>query len=108
MSDLKLANAMKKAQGNATNKKHGRYTMCNRDNATLCEAFVLLHVLDGFAVTGGRWRYAGGIKRHNFKRGLMAHGSKSHRQLGRVYERKIPGRMRLPPTKIVGKSIRES
>jgi len=45
----------------------------------------------------------GGIKRHNFKRGPMTHGSKSHRQLGsigagttpgRVYKgKKMPGRM---------------
>ncbi|XP_030477279.2 50S ribosomal protein L3, chloroplastic [Syzygium oleosum] len=47
--------------------------------------------------------FQGGIKRHNFKRGLMTHGSKSHRQLGsigagttpgRVYKgKKMPGRM---------------
>ncbi|XVF56733.1 hypothetical protein PTKIN_Ptkin06aG0144000 [Pterospermum kingtungense] len=45
----------------------------------------------------------GGIKRHNFKRGQMTHGSKSHRALGsigagttpyRVYKgKKMPGRM---------------
>ncbi|XP_052192370.1 50S ribosomal protein L3, chloroplastic isoform X1 [Diospyros lotus] len=47
--------------------------------------------------------FQGGIKRHNFKRGLMTHGSKSHRALGsigagttpgRVYKgKKMPGRM---------------
>ncbi|XP_009619249.1 large ribosomal subunit protein uL3c [Nicotiana tomentosiformis] len=47
--------------------------------------------------------FQGGIKRHNFKRGQMTHGSKSHRQLGsigagttpgRVYKgKKMPGRM---------------
>ncbi|KAM7279095.1 hypothetical protein ACFE04_006229 [Oxalis oulophora] len=47
--------------------------------------------------------FQGGIKRWNFKRGLMTHGSKSHRQLGsigagttpgRVYKgKKMPGRM---------------
>ncbi|CAJ1972953.1 unnamed protein product [Sphenostylis stenocarpa] len=47
--------------------------------------------------------FQGGIKRHNFKRGPMSHGSKSHRQLGsigagttpgRVYKgKKMPGRM---------------
>ncbi|KAF7850210.1 hypothetical protein BT93_L5740 [Corymbia citriodora subsp. variegata] len=47
--------------------------------------------------------FQGGIKRHHFKRGLMTHGSKSHRQLGsigagttpgRVYKgKKMPGRM---------------
>ncbi|KAK2392961.1 60S ribosomal protein L3 [Trifolium repens] len=47
--------------------------------------------------------FQGGIKRYNFKRGPMSHGSKSHRQLGsigagttpgRVYKgKKMPGRM---------------
>lgn len=47
--------------------------------------------------------FQGGIKRHNFKRGAMTHGSKSHRALGsigagttpgRVYKgKKMPGRM---------------
>ncbi|KAL1802513.1 hypothetical protein ACET3Z_031160 [Daucus carota] len=47
--------------------------------------------------------FQGGIKRWNFKRGLMTHGSKSHRALGsigagttpgRVYKgKKMPGRM---------------
>lgn len=47
--------------------------------------------------------FQGGIKRHNFRRGAMTHGSKSHRQLGsigagttpgRVYKgKKMPGRM---------------
>ncbi|XWS57937.1 hypothetical protein CRYUN_Cryun09bG0215800 [Craigia yunnanensis] len=47
--------------------------------------------------------FQGGIKRHNFKRGQMTHGSKSHRALGsigagttpgRVYKgKKMPGRM---------------
>ncbi|KAF7845078.1 50S ribosomal protein L3, chloroplastic [Senna tora] len=54
--------------------------------------------------------FQGGIKRHNFKRGLMTHGSKSHRQLGsigagttpgRVYKgKKMPGRMGGTKTKI--------
>lgn len=52
----------------------------------------------------------GGIKRHNFKRGAMTHGSKSHRALGsigagttpgRVYKgKKMPGRMGGTKTKI--------
>ncbi|CAK9144803.1 unnamed protein product [Ilex paraguariensis] len=47
--------------------------------------------------------FQGGIKRHHFKRGLMTHGSKSHRAIGsigagttpgRVYKgKKMPGRM---------------
>ncbi|KAL2892638.1 50S ribosomal protein L3 chloroplastic [Bienertia sinuspersici] len=54
--------------------------------------------------------FQGGIKRHNFKRGLMTHGSKSHRQLGsigagttpgHVYKgKKMPGRMGGTKTKI--------
>ncbi|KAL3815174.1 hypothetical protein ACJIZ3_016442 [Penstemon smallii] len=54
--------------------------------------------------------FQGGIKRHNFKRGPMSHGSKSHRQLGsigagttpgRVYPgKKMPGRMGGTKTKI--------
>ncbi|CAN6447673.1 unnamed protein product [Victoria cruziana] len=63
--------------------------------------------------------FQGGIKRHNFRRGLMTHGSKSHRALGsigagttpgHVYKgKKMPGRMggkpgnllRITPAKIV-------
>ena len=101
-------------------------------NATLCEAFVLLHVLDRFAVTGGVTQVASRFKRRNFKRGLVTYGSKSHRRLG--YKR-MPGRMggtntdqesstsittspveaqgrgsAVPPTKIVdnGKNIRRN
>ncbi|CAM8935535.1 unnamed protein product [Rhodiola kirilowii] len=54
--------------------------------------------------------FQGGIKRHNFKRGQMTHGSKSHRALGsigagttpgRVYKgKKMPGRMGGTKTKI--------
>ncbi|CAL9750348.1 unnamed protein product [Musa acuminata subsp. burmannicoides] len=54
--------------------------------------------------------FQGGIKRHNFRRGLMTHGSKSHRALGsigagttpgRVYKgKKMPGRMGGTKTKI--------
>ncbi|KAH8491443.1 hypothetical protein Peur_065328 [Populus x canadensis] len=54
--------------------------------------------------------FQGGIKRHNFKRGPMSHGSKSHRALGsigagttpgRVYKgKKMPGRMGGTKTKI--------
>ncbi|XP_064994924.1 large ribosomal subunit protein uL3c-like [Musa acuminata AAA Group] len=54
--------------------------------------------------------FQGGIKRHNFHRGLMTHGSKSHRALGsigagttpgRVYKgKKMPGRMGGTKTKI--------
>lgn len=54
--------------------------------------------------------FQGGIKRHNFKRGPMTHGSKSHRQLGsigagttpgRVYPgKKMPGRLGGTKTKI--------
>ncbi|KAJ4756850.1 hypothetical protein LUZ62_091255 [Rhynchospora pubera] len=59
--------------------------------------------------------FQGGIKRHNFARGPMTHGSKSHRQLGsigagttpgRVYKgKKMPGRMGGVKTKIRKLSI---
>uniref|UniRef100_A0A1D1ZKP5 Large ribosomal subunit protein uL3c n=1 Tax=Anthurium amnicola TaxID=1678845 RepID=A0A1D1ZKP5_9ARAE len=54
--------------------------------------------------------FQGGIKRHNFRRGPMTHGSKSHRALGsigagttpgRVYKgKKMPGRMGGTKTKV--------
>ncbi|KAJ0967892.1 hypothetical protein J5N97_024809 [Dioscorea zingiberensis] len=54
--------------------------------------------------------FQGGIKRHNFRRGQMTHGSKSHRALGsigagttpgRVYKgKKMPGRMGGTKTKV--------
>ncbi|KAM0951295.1 putative ribosomal protein L3 [Dioscorea sansibarensis] len=54
--------------------------------------------------------FQGGIKRHNFRRGPMTHGSKSHRALGsigagttpgRVYKgKKMPGRLGGTKTKI--------
>ncbi|OVA13486.1 Ribosomal protein L3 [Macleaya cordata] len=54
--------------------------------------------------------FQGGIKRHNFRRGPMTHGSKSHRALGsigagttpgHVYKgKKMPGRMGGTKTKI--------
>lgn len=37
--------------------------------------------------------FSGGIKRHNFARGLMTHGSKSHRQLGSIGAGTTPGRV---------------
>ena len=43
---------------------------------------------------------AGGIKRWNFARGQMSHGSKSKRQLGRVYGKKMPGQVGGGRTKI--------
>ena len=59
-------------------------------------------LVDVSGITIGKG-FQGGIKRHNFKRGLMTHGSKSHRALGsigagttpgRVYKgKKMPGRM---------------
>ncbi|CAN4076214.1 unnamed protein product [Withania somnifera] len=66
-------------------------------------------LVDVSATTIGKG-FQGGIKRHNFKRGQMTHGSKSHRQLGsigagttpgRVYKgKKMPGRMGGTKTKI--------
>ena len=37
--------------------------------------------------------FQGGIKRHGFARGLMTHGSKSHRQLGSIGSNTTPGRV---------------
>eukprot|EP00475_Leptophrys_vorax_P021377 TRINITY_DN2909_c0_g1_i2.p2 TRINITY_DN2909_c0_g1~~TRINITY_DN2909_c0_g1_i2.p2 ORF type:complete len:296 (-),score=9.59 TRINITY_DN2909_c0_g1_i2:117-1004(-) len=37
--------------------------------------------------------FAGGIKRYNFARGPMSHGSKSHRQLGSIGAGTTPGRV---------------
>ncbi|EEF38335.1 50S ribosomal protein L3, chloroplastic [Ricinus communis] len=66
-------------------------------------------LVDVSGITIGKG-FQGGIKRHNFKRGQMTHGSKSHRALGsigagttpgRVYKgKKMPGRMGGTKTKI--------
>ncbi|XP_022155788.1 50S ribosomal protein L3, chloroplastic [Momordica charantia] len=66
-------------------------------------------LVDVSGITIGKG-FQGGIKRHNFKRGPMSHGSKSHRALGsigagttpgRVYKgKKMPGRMGGTKTKI--------
>lgn len=45
--------------------------------------------------------FQGGIKRHNFKRGLMTHGSKSHREHGSTGPGSTPGRI-YPGTKYPG------
>jgi len=45
--------------------------------------------------------FAGGIKRHGFKRGLMSHGSKSHREHGTTGPGSTPGRV-FPGTKHPG------
>ncbi|KAK4349284.1 hypothetical protein RND71_032039 [Anisodus tanguticus] len=73
------------------------------------ELFKEGELVDVSATTIGKG-FQGGIKRHNFKRGQMTHGSKSHRQLGsigagttpgRVYKgKKMPGRMGGTKTKI--------
>ncbi|GMN48621.1 hypothetical protein TIFTF001_017793 [Ficus carica] len=66
-------------------------------------------LVDVSGITIGKG-FQGGIKRHNFRRGQMTHGSKSHRALGsigagttpgRVYKgKKMPGRMGGTKTKI--------
>ncbi|EPS58654.1 hypothetical protein M569_16160, partial [Genlisea aurea] len=66
------------------------------------ELFNVGDLVDVSGTTIGKG-FQGGIKRHNFKRGQMSHGSKSHRELGsigagttpgRVYKgKKMPGRM---------------
>jgi large subunit ribosomal protein L3 len=45
--------------------------------------------------------FQGGIKRHHFKRGLMTHGSKSHREHGSTGPGSTPGRI-YPGTKYPG------
>ena len=61
-------------------------------------------LVDATGISRGKG-FAGGIKRHNFARGPMAHGSKSHREPGSIGSRmsgpggkvfkgkKLPGRM---------------
>ncbi|KAE8692786.1 50S ribosomal protein L3-1 [Hibiscus syriacus] len=66
------------------------------------EIFKECDLVDVSGTTIGKG-FQGGIKRHNFKRGQISHGSKSHRALGsigagttpgRVYKgKKMPGRM---------------
>lgn len=76
---------------------------------TFEELFKEGDIIDVSGTTIGKG-FQGGIKRHNFKRGLMTHGSKSHRALGsigagttpgHVYKgKKMPGRMGGTKTKI--------
>eukprot|EP00262_Sarcandra_glabra_P008545 TRINITY_DN22079_c0_g1_i1.p1 TRINITY_DN22079_c0_g1~~TRINITY_DN22079_c0_g1_i1.p1 ORF type:complete len:280 (+),score=21.59 TRINITY_DN22079_c0_g1_i1:48-842(+) len=73
------------------------------------ELFMEGDLVDVSGTTIGKG-FQGGIKRHNFRRGPMTHGSKSHRALGsigagttpgRVYKgKKMPGRMGGTKTKI--------
>lgn len=69
-----------------------------------CDLFAQDEVIDVIGVAKGKG-FAGGIKRHNFARGPMGHGSKSHREPGSMGPRmsggggkvfkgkKLPGRM---------------
>lgn len=69
-----------------------------------CDVFEQGQLVDVIGVAKGKG-FAGGIKRHNFARGPMAHGSKSHREPGSMGPRmsggggkvfkgkKLPGRM---------------
>lgn len=65
------------------------------------EVFTSGDVIDVVGTSKGKG-FAGGVKRHNFRRGSMGHGSKYHRRPGslgakgpaRVFKgRKMPGRM---------------
>lgn len=68
------------------------------------DIFAAGDLIDVTGVSKGKG-FAGGIKRHNFHRGLMSHGSKSHREPGSIGPRmsgpggkvfkgkKLPGRM---------------
>eukprot|EP00963_Diacronema_lutheri_P002044 scaffold131_cov335-Pavlova_lutheri.AAC.31 len=51
--------------------------------------------------------FQGGIKRHNFKRGLMTHGSKSHREHGSTGASATPARV-YPGTKLPGQMGNET
>lgn len=69
-----------------------------------CDLFAQGELVDVIGTAKGKG-FAGGIKRHNFARGPMAHGSKSHREPGSMGPRmsggggkvfkgkKLPGRM---------------
>lgn len=69
-----------------------------------CDVFEQGQLIDVIGVAKGKG-FAGAIKRHNFSRGPMAHGSKSHREPGSMGPRmsggggkvfkgkKLPGRM---------------
>ena len=69
-----------------------------------CDVFEQGQLIDVIGVAKGKG-FAGAIKRHNFARGPMAHGSKSHREPGSMGPRmsggggkvfkgkKLPGRM---------------
>ncbi|MDU4961547.1 MAG: 50S ribosomal protein L3 [Sporomusaceae bacterium] len=69
-----------------------------------CDVFEQGQLIDVVGTSKGKG-FAGGIKRHNFARGPMAHGSKSHREPGSIGPRisggggkvfkgkKLPGRM---------------
>lgn len=69
-----------------------------------CDLFAQGELVDVVGIAKGKG-FAGGIKRHNFRRGPMAHGSKSHREPGSMGPRmsggggkvfkgkKLPGRM---------------
>ncbi|CBI40028.3 unnamed protein product, partial [Vitis vinifera] len=65
-------------------------------------------LVDVSGITIGKG-FQGGIKRHNFRRGPMTHGSKSHRALGSIGAGTTPGHpgnlLRITPAKIVGKNI---
>ncbi|KAK6945698.1 hypothetical protein RJ641_013242 [Dillenia turbinata] len=86
--------------------KNVKLTACIRWLLTESRSFVP----EGLNMHARSYLLFGGIKRHNFKRGQMTHGSKSHRALGsigagttpgHVYKgKKMPGRMGGTKTKI--------
>jgi large subunit ribosomal protein L3 len=77
---------------------------CNVGDAVEVDVFEAGELVDVVGISKGKG-FAGGIKRHNFARGPMKHGSKSHREPGstgamisgpggRVLKgKKLPGRM---------------
>lgn len=65
------------------------------------EIFTEGDIVDVSGTTIGKG-FQGGIKRHNFARGPMSHGSKSHRQLGSIGAGTTPGRV-YPGKKMPGR-----
>ncbi|KAE8713891.1 50S ribosomal protein L3-1 [Hibiscus syriacus] len=103
---LELTSETKVSRRVKSNAEQDRSVLLTEFNVTLRTrirvgyGLGVLHDVSGTTIGKG---FQGGIKRHNFKRGQISHGSKSHRALGsigagttpgRVYKgKKMPGRM---------------
>jgi large subunit ribosomal protein L3 len=60
--------------------------------AVSLDVFDAIKFVDVVGISKGRG-FAGGIKRHNFKRGRETHGCKAHRQRGSLGANTTPGRV---------------